>query len=189
VQQVRDKPRPYTGSARSSIRTLTRSIGYHLRQLSESWTDMMHRIIDKHGITHGQWRYLRELWEEDGLSQRELSLRVGRQGPTTVSALKLLERSGFARVERSDHDRRQTRVFLTERGRSIAAEMEPIVSHVEAIGLAGFDEEEVRTLKRFIVRIQRNLDANSKTRNPWAGWRTEQLAEEVGDVKPAPQKR
>ena len=102
MQQVREMPRPESGTARNSIRTLTRSIGYHIRQLSESWTDMMHRIIDKHGITHGQWRYLRELWEEDGLSQRELSLRVGRQGPTTVSALKLLERSGFARVERSE---------------------------------------------------------------------------------------
>ena len=46
--------------------------------------------MDQHaaanGVTVGQWRYLRELWEEDGLSTGELTRRVGRQGPTTVGS-------------------------------------------------------------------------------------------------------
>ena len=41
-----------------------------------------------------QWRYLRELWEEDGLSSGELTRRVGRQGPTTVVAVQLLGARG-----------------------------------------------------------------------------------------------
>jgi len=159
---------------------LARSLGYHVRQLSESWTEVVHRITEKFGVTEGQWRYLRELWEEDGLSQRDLSERVGRQGPTTVAALKLLERNGCVEVLQNEHDRRKTRVFLTDKGRAYRDQLGPSIIDAEAIGTAGLTPDEVATFKQLLVRIQRNLDGHNKTRNSWASWRTEQLAKDIG---------
>jgi hypothetical protein len=45
--------------------------------------------------------------------------------------------------------------------------------------LADLNEDEIRTFKRLIVRIQRTLDGESRTRNEWAEKRTQRLAEEV----------
>ncbi len=45
-----------------------------------------------YGLKRGQWYFLRVLWTEDGLSQRELSARVGTMEPTTVIALRSMER-------------------------------------------------------------------------------------------------
>jgi DNA-binding MarR family transcriptional regulator len=159
---------------------LARSLGYHVRQLSESWTEAMHRRTEKKGITEGQWPYLRELWEEDGLSQRELSERVGRRGPSTFAALKLLERSGCVEVVPNPDDRRKTRVFLTARGRALQKEFVPAIREVERMVTAGMTAEEIAAFKRAIVVIQRNLDESNRSRSSWGGWRTRQLAAEVG---------
>lgn len=160
---------------------LARSLGYHIRQLSESFTGAIHVKLDAHGVTQGQWRYLRELWEQDGLSQRELSERVGRQGPTTVAALKLLERSGYAVIERNETDRRKTHVYLTQRGRTLEADAAPILREFETLTTEGLSDEEVKTFKRLLVRIQSNVDRENRQRNWWAEKRARQLAEELGD--------
>ena len=80
---------------RTTLVPLERSVGYHVRQLAETWQGAMDRRAAAHGVTVSQWRYLRELWEEDGLSTGELTRRVGRQGPTTVVAVQLLEKAGL----------------------------------------------------------------------------------------------
>ncbi len=98
---------------------LARSLGYHLRTLTETWGVLLQRRLGPLGGTFPQWRYLRELWEEDGLTQRELSERVGRQAATTVTALRLLRRSGLIKIVTAKEDRRKRRVFLTEKGRAL----------------------------------------------------------------------
>jgi len=159
---------------------LERSVGYHVRQLAESWQDLMDRRAAAHGVTVTQWRYLRELWEEDGLSIGELTERVGRQGPTTVVAVQLLEKAGLVTVVKSDEDRRKSFIHLTRRGQRLASTVSPLIREANEWAMADLSEAEVLALKRLIVRIQRRLDAEGGSRNTWAERRTQQLAEEVG---------
>lgn len=159
---------------------LDRSLGYHVRQLAESWQSVMDADAAARGITVSQWRYLRELWEEDGLTSGELTRRVGRQGPTTVVAVRLLEREGLVTVQKSAADRRKSLIRLTARGRRLAAEMAPLIRAANERAVSDLSENEISTFKRLIVRIQRRLDADSADRNSWAEMRTRRLAEEVG---------
>lgn len=159
---------------------LARSLGYHLRQLSESWTAAMDREAQAHGISLSQWRYLRELWEEDGLTSGELTRRVGRQGPTTVAAVQSLERAGLVALTKSRHDRRKSHVRLTARGRKLAATMSPLIQEVNERAIAMLAPDEIKAFKKLVVRIQRTLDTRSSSRNTWAAARTQALADEVG---------
>ena len=159
---------------------LERSLGYHIRQLAETWQEVMEHEGDLRGVTVSQWRYLRELWEEDGLTSGELTRRVGRQGPTTVVAVQGLERAGFVRVVKSPEDRRKSIVHLTARGRRMARTMAPAIDDVNERAVANLTESEIRAFKRLIVRIQRTLDGESGRRNAWAERRTERLARDVG---------
>jgi DNA-binding MarR family transcriptional regulator len=173
--------RKATRPGRVSSHTLDRSFGYHLRQLAESWKESMHRRVDEHAINQAQWRYLRELWEQDGLTQKELGERVGRQGPTVIPALRSLEAAGLIRIEQNDADRRKTRVCLTPQGRRKWEALAPLVGVVEEGALAGLTPQEVKTFGRLIVRIQRNLDRANHNRNAWALSRTDKLAEMLGE--------
>ena len=166
--------------AEADLFPLERSLGYHVRQLAESWQGVMERRAEEHEVTVSQWRYLRELWEEDGLSVGELTQRVGRQGPTTVVAVQLLERAGLVTVTKSDQDRRKSFIYLTRRGQRLASTMSPIIAAVNKQATAGLSEKDLRVFKRLIVRIQRTLDAKAGNRNDWAARRTRRLAQEVG---------
>jgi DNA-binding MarR family transcriptional regulator len=166
--------------ADSEFIPLERSLGYHVRQLAETWQDVMDQEGELRGVTVSQWRYLRELWEEDGLTSGELTRRVGRQGPTTVVAVQGLERAGFVRVVKSREDRRKSIVYLPARGRRMAQTMAPAIDDVNGRALVNLTESEIRTFKRLIVRIQRTLDGECRYRNEWAEKRTERLARDVG---------
>jgi MarR family transcriptional regulator, transcriptional regulator for hemolysin len=159
---------------------LERSLGYHVRQLAETWQEVMDRRAEAHGITVTQWRYLRELWEDDGLSMGELTQRVGRQGPTTVVAVQLLEKAGLVTVAKSSEDRRKSFVHLTRRGQRMASTMSPVIGAVNNEVMADLSAREILTFKRLIVRIQRTLDAKTENRSVWSERRTQRLAEEVG---------
>ena len=71
----------------STDNTFDSSIGYVLRDTYRGFSRVLQSKIAPHGVSIGQWYFLRVLWEEDGLTQRELSQRVGMMEPTTVTAL------------------------------------------------------------------------------------------------------
>lgn len=180
MRNLRSLARAPEPDNKTELVPLSRSVGYHVRQLAESWQGVMDQEAEAHGVTVTQWRYLRELWEEDGLSIGELTRRVGRQGPTTVVAVQLLEREGFVSVVKSDDDRRKSFIRLTARGRRLAATMSPLIRDVNDRAMADLSDNEIRAFKRLIVRIQRRLDAESRDRNDWSERRTRRLAEDVG---------
>jgi len=133
------------------------SLGYLCRIAFRSFSRALEKRTLPHGVTAGQWRFLRVLWLEDGLTQRELSRRVGMREPTTVTALKSLEASGFVRREQSALDRRKVHVFLTPLAEGLRATLAPYVAEVNEIATDGLSEEEVVTLRRLLRHIGRNL--------------------------------
>jgi MarR family transcriptional regulator, transcriptional regulator for hemolysin len=180
MKNIRAVAKPVAAAANDDLVPLARSAGYHVRQLAETWQDAMDVAAVANGVTISQWRYLRELWEEDGLSTGELTRRVGRQGPTTVVAVRLLEREGLVTVAKSDTDRRRSIIHLTPRGRRLAATMAPLIRAVNEHAMSDLSDAEIRTFKRLVVRIQRRLNAGRPARNEWAEMRTKALAQEVG---------
>lgn len=113
--------------------------------------------LQPHKITPGQWFFLRALWEEEGLSQRELSRRVGTTEPTTVSALRLLERNGLVRRQRNSADRRTINIFLTEIGKALKQELLPYALDINSIATASMSPEEIEQLQSLLSRVGENL--------------------------------
>jgi DNA-binding MarR family transcriptional regulator len=136
------------------------SIGYQVRRLSQQMSEAMENFVSPHGISSAQWGYLRHIYIEDGLSQRELSDRVGRQGATTVSALKRLEQAGYVETQKNKNDQRKNKVFLTPMGREFVAGLMPYVKSVEEIAFRGFSAAEARTFRTAVERMRRNFSGS-----------------------------
>jgi MarR family transcriptional regulator, transcriptional regulator for hemolysin len=137
----------------------TNSIGYLTRIAFRAFSRALEGRTALHGVSSGQWRFLRVLWREDGLTQRELSRRVGMREPTTFIALKSLERSGFVTRLKSVEDRRKAHVFLTPEARALEAVLLPAVAEVNAIALAGLSDTEIAVLRKALTQVGRNLAA------------------------------
>lgn len=80
---------------------LERSVGYQIRRMHRLVQRALQVRIEPHRVSLGMWYFLRALWDEDGLTQRELSTRVGTMEPTMMAAS------------------RKINVYLTVRGRAL----------------------------------------------------------------------
>jgi DNA-binding MarR family transcriptional regulator len=135
------------------------SVGYLCRINFRLFARELERRIVRHGVTSGQWRSLRVLWEEDGITQRELSERVGATEATTVGMVRRLERDGLL-VRRADgDDARKVRLVLTPRARRLEARLMPYVEEVNEIALAGVSAADRATVKRVLAHVFANLSA------------------------------
>ena len=128
-----------------------------LRDAQRSLSRVLADRIADHGVSIGQWYFLRALWEEDGLTQRELSHRVGMMEPTTVTALNGMERSGLVNRVRNPRDRRKMNVFLTDRGRDLKDILMPVEAQVSRSALDGLGEAEAQKLVLALRQVAANL--------------------------------
>src|SRR5438105_2703615 len=70
------------------------SIGAAVRLTHRHFAQHLQERLVPYDIPVGMWFFLRALWEEDGLTQRQLSQRVGSMEQTAVEQLRNMERRG-----------------------------------------------------------------------------------------------
>lgn len=133
------------------------SVGYQIRITHRLVQRYLQSKIEPHGVTLGMWYFLRALWHEDGLTQRELSRRLGTMEPTTLTAIAAMEKAGLVTRVRNATDRRKLNVFLTEKGRGLKAELLPLAVEVVHAATDGFSPAEVRQFLKFLGAIQANV--------------------------------
>ena len=134
------------------------SDGYLVRDAHRAFQRLLERRIAPHGVTRGQWYFLRVLWTKDGLSQRELSERVGMMEPTTVIALRSMEKAGLIRRLRSTDDRRVTHVRLTPKAKRMRDGLLKLARDINAQADGGISRDEIAVFRRVIMRMTANLD-------------------------------
>jgi hypothetical protein len=82
------------------------SVGYQIRATHRLLQRYLQMKIEPYGVTPGIWYFLRALWTEDGLTQKELSDRIGTSEPTTLIAIKYMSAHGLVSRVRNKTDRR-----------------------------------------------------------------------------------
>jgi hypothetical protein len=77
------------------------SIGYQIRATHRLLHRCLQARIEPSGATLGTWYFMRALWQEDGLTRRQLSNRVGTMEPTRLSAILIMQKKGLIRRVRN----------------------------------------------------------------------------------------
>jgi MarR family transcriptional regulator, organic hydroperoxide resistance regulator len=134
------------------------SSGYLVRDAHRAFQRLLERRIAAYGVTRGQWYFLRVLWNADGLSQRELSARVGMMEPTTAIALRSMERSRLIRWLRGDDDRRKVQVFLTVKAKRLRDELLALARGITEEAEGGIAAGDLACFRRVIARMTAKLD-------------------------------
>jgi DNA-binding MarR family transcriptional regulator len=139
------------------------SIGYLTRITFRSFSRTLERLTLPYGVTAGQWPFLRQLWVEEGITQRELSRRVAMREPTTVTALNTMEKAGLVRRSPSKEDRRKVHIYLTPKARRLRDTLLRCVADVNALAAAGIEEKDIEILRRVLLRMSENLAEGENT--------------------------
>ena len=133
------------------------SVGFLLRITSRAFNRAFRERIEQEGVNIGMWFYLRALWEEEGLTQRELSRRAGTMDPSTGSAIAKMERQGLIYRKTDASDQRKRYIYLSPRGRRLRTRLIRHAIDLHEFTTEGLTKEEVATLRAVLRHIRERL--------------------------------
>lgn len=129
------------------------SLGYLVNRVARLMAQQLGDELRPAGVGIGQWAVLMFLWAQDGMSQAELSRVVAIEPPTMVRNIDRMVRDGLVRREGDPKDGRITRIYLTDRGRSLKDQLVPKAAGVNAAILGRLTASEGRMLQRLLAKV------------------------------------
>lgn len=117
---------------------------------------LQHRLRD-YEITPEQWSVLFQIDRSEGLIQREIADRTGKDKPTTTRIIDHLENKGLVYKEPGKSDRRSFLVFSTDRGKTLIKETCGIEQGVTDEVKSCLSEEEYDLLMELLIRIKGHI--------------------------------
>ena len=136
-------------------------LGFALGAAARKLAKFYVQALAGHPLTPSQLFLLRQLWFEDGLPLRDLSLRAQLDATSTTWLVDQLEQAGLVERKRNDTDRRIVRVWLTEKGRQSQAELVPALTGWEnalhQVLLPHHTPEEIATFRRVLATVSNTL--------------------------------
>ncbi|PKH08127.1 MarR family winged helix-turn-helix transcriptional regulator [Moritella sp. Urea-trap-13] len=133
------------------------SFGWLLNVVANKASKDFDTELKKHGLSLALWPTLMCLWEEEGVTQREIALKSKVESSTTTRTLDKLV--ALALVERRDdpNSRRSFRIYLTDAGRSLKEQLLPIPLAINNNLLSSLDAQEqqqmISLLKKLVTDI------------------------------------
>jgi MarR family transcriptional regulator, organic hydroperoxide resistance regulator len=137
-------------------------LGMKLRDGNAVFNKVLREELAQHNVTFSQYQHLRQLWQEDGLAQVELSRRIGIETASSTAVIDQLEKLGFIRRKRDVADRRRIIVNLTSSGRTLEKPLDGCAIAVNLRARSGLTNAQIASLFETIEKIIDNLAGKSR---------------------------
>lgn len=137
---------------------MNENLCYKLNYLSRLLLSQLNDQIKPYGVTQGQLPVLCCLDEDDGQTQVELCKNVQVEQPTMANTLRRMERDGLIYRANSEHDKRQSRVFITEPTRPTVDVLKKKRDEVVARMTQQMSEKEQETFNRLLDIATQTLE-------------------------------
>jgi DNA-binding MarR family transcriptional regulator len=141
------------------------SLGYQVNHVARLLAQALRRRIEEFGVVPGQFAQLLALYEQDGLTQSELSRRVRIEQPTMAVTLKRMERDGLVERVPDPSDRRQALVLLTERAHRLEGDLTSAARAINDEAVDGLSAAEISAFMRTLDRLIANLESSPTSRD------------------------
>lgn len=135
------------------------SFGYLLNDVTREFRKHFDRRATRFGLTRAQWRALKAIGHQQGLSQRALAETLEMEPIPIGRVLDRLADAGFVERRADPRDRRCWRLFLTDKAHAVVDDMEVIARGLRVEALDGIEQEDFDAFLRVLIRIKTNLAA------------------------------
>ncbi len=138
------------------------SAGYLANHMARLFAKALQNRIAPLGIVTGQFPILLELWDQDGVTQRELLAKLDIEQATLANTLTRMERDGLLTRTKHPGDARAQQIWLTAKAREIRDEAYAAAGETNALALSGLRGEEHAVfldLMRRVIAAMRQSEA------------------------------
>ncbi|KQQ38556.1 MULTISPECIES: MarR family winged helix-turn-helix transcriptional regulator [Rhizobium/Agrobacterium group] len=132
------------------------SATYLANQLAKGFARSLQQRSSSLGFSPGQFPVLLELWQQDGLTQKQLLDKLEVEQATVANTLARMQRDGL--IERIPHpdDKRAKIITLTALGRSLEARAVEAAAEADAALFSGFKRFERDLMIEYMRMILEN---------------------------------
>lgn len=128
--------------------------------LNKTNTKLKHELLQRfkeYDVTPEQWAILNCLWEQEGITPKQLADSIVKDKPNTNRILEKLQMKEL--IVRKPHpvDKRAFQVFLTDRGWALREQLVSKAKELLDKATKGIDEQKVTELKNMLNQIYYNI--------------------------------
>lgn len=132
---------------------MNKSMGFYLGRTNQKLINYLAREFKEYNITPEQWVLLNLLRENEGISQRELADKSGKDQTTITRALDNLHKKNIIKRLVSPNDRRILLIFMTDNGIFLMEQLIPIAQRVLKKVFKDFTQDEEDQLRRLLSKL------------------------------------
>ncbi|GLT19124.1 MarR family transcriptional regulator [Vibrio zhanjiangensis] len=134
------------------------SFGWLVNAMAHHMSKSLDAQLRKHGLSVALWPTLMCLWEQEGVTQREIAKKSKVESSTTTRTLDKLEKLGLVQRQVDPNSRRSFRIYLTDKGRALQKEITPIPQSVNHHILSALCSSEQKEMIRLLQKLVANIE-------------------------------
>lgn len=138
---------------------LDNQICFALYSTTHALTRAYRPILEALDLTYLQYIVMMVLWEQDGLTVKEIGQRLHLDSGTLTPLLKRLEAAELVRRQRASSDERQVNINLTDKGKALYEKARGVPAQV--LCATGQTVAQLTALKNELVALRGNLEGNA----------------------------
>lgn len=134
--------------------------GFLVHDVSRMRRTLFDDVMSHKGVTRSQWSVLATLSRvgpEDGMMQVDIARKMDLGKVTIGGLIDRLEQAGLVERRLDASDRRARRVFITDRGFAVIAEMQKEGAKLNKSILSGVSAEEQRITEETLAKVKLNI--------------------------------
>ena len=135
--------------------------GFYIGRIKQVNTRLLNKFLAQKNITafNGeQGRILHVLWENDGISNRELSKKSGLAMSSLTTMLERMEEKNLLIRKFCPTDKRKILIFLTDYAKSLKSEYDEISDKMTGISFEGISDEERLSFEATLEKVLYNFE-------------------------------
>jgi len=144
-------------SAKAPADELMESLDFLIRDTRLLLTNQIESQIAQQGIPLKIWFPLRVLYQNEGITQRELGRKLGYGDAHAGVIVRAMQRRRLVSRRQSRVDKRRIDLYLTPAGIKMARQTLRAMRTINAKIVAGFSTAEAQSLKALLARAHENL--------------------------------
>ncbi|KXB64683.1 transcriptional regulator, MarR family [Leptotrichia wadei] len=135
--------------------------GFYIGRIKQVNTRLLNKFLAQKNITafNGeQGRILHVLWENDGISNRELSKKSGLAMSSLTTMLERMEEKNLLIRKFCPTDKRKSLIFLTNYAKSLKSEYDEISDKMNEVSFEGISNEERLAFEATLEKVLHNFE-------------------------------
>ncbi len=136
---------------------LEQCVNFVLTKAQNSVQQLFKAELSPYGITPGQYGVLKCLWDQNGLTAKQLAERLCLDSSTITGILDRMENKGLINRYHDVRDRRALCVMISKAGLALQEPVTEAIVNANKKALHNFNEEQSEVLKKMLTELNSHL--------------------------------